>query len=109
MGIGAKGADKLIKEFGSIEKIYENIDLITGKTQEKLIASKTNALHSKELIKLMHVPGITTDSIENFSIKFDGNLYDRVILEEHQFASLAKIIVDMKKVFQTPTQNRLFG
>jgi len=54
-GIGEKGASELLKNFGSIEKLYEAIeknktgDLIKPRIKEKLIAEKDQALLSKEL------------------------------------------------------------
>lgn len=51
-GIGAKTAIKLISEYGSLEGIYENIDNIKGKLQEKLINDKENAFFSKELVTI---------------------------------------------------------
>lgn len=50
-GIGEKGAGELIKKYGSIENIYENIDTIDIKEgiRKKLIASKENAFLSKYL------------------------------------------------------------
>jgi DNA polymerase-1 len=49
-GIGDVGAKKLIQEFGSVEKIYENIDKVKPeKIKEKLLADKANAFLSKQL------------------------------------------------------------
>lgn len=48
-GIGEKTALKLIKEYNSLENLYNNIDNIKGKTKEKLISSKEDAFFSKEL------------------------------------------------------------
>ncbi len=48
-GIGEKTAVKLIKEFGSIEKLYENIETLKGKQKENLIRDRENAFLSKEL------------------------------------------------------------
>ncbi|MBA4317243.1 MAG: DNA polymerase I [Flavobacterium sp.] len=49
-GIGPKTATPLIQQFGSLEKIYENIDKIEKKgIVTKLIDSKENAFLSKEL------------------------------------------------------------
>lgn len=48
-GIGEKTAVKLIMEFGSIEKLYENIDTLKGKQKENLIRDRENAFLSKEL------------------------------------------------------------
>ena len=51
-GIGKVGAEKLLKEYGTLDKIYENIDEIKGATQKKLIESKEQAYMSKELVTL---------------------------------------------------------
>ena len=52
-GIGDKGAKKLLDEFGSLEKIYENIDkLPQNRQKEHLIADKDNAFLSKKLATL---------------------------------------------------------
>ena len=48
-GIGEKGATKLIQQFGSVEGVYENIELIKGKQKEKLENDKETAMMSKEL------------------------------------------------------------
>lgn len=50
-GIGEKGAKELIKKFGSVKYIYENIETIDIKEgiRKKLIASKDNAQLSYEL------------------------------------------------------------
>ena len=52
-GIGDKGAKKLLDEFGSLEKIYENIDkLPQNKQKEYLIDGKESAFLSKKLATL---------------------------------------------------------
>ncbi len=48
-GIGEKTALKLLQEYGSLENIYENIDNIKGKNQEKLINDKDNAFMSYDI------------------------------------------------------------
>ncbi len=49
-GIGPKSATPLIQQYGSLEKIYENIDLIEKKgIQTKLMDNRENAFLSKEL------------------------------------------------------------
>ena len=54
-GIGPKGASKLLKEFGSIENIYENLDKITNARTKKLLEEgKENAFLSKKLATLYH-------------------------------------------------------
>ena len=48
-GIGEKTALKLLQEYKNLDGIYENIDKITGKTKEKLLADKENAYMSYEV------------------------------------------------------------
>jgi DNA polymerase-1 len=49
-GIGPKGAQKLIEQFGTIENIFANIDQVSSASiKEKLINSKDQALLSKKL------------------------------------------------------------
>ncbi len=70
MGIGAKGAIDLIKKFGSLEGVYENIDSseIKNGMRLKLEASKENAFLSKTLGTICLDAPIDTN-IENYLIK----------------------------------------
>ena len=54
-GIGKKTAQSLIKEFGSLEGIYENIDSksISKGVREKLISGQENAYLSRTLSKII--------------------------------------------------------
>ncbi len=49
LGIGSKGAQKLLEEYNSLENIYKKIDEIPKKLAEKLIQSKEKAFLSKKL------------------------------------------------------------
>ncbi|MDV2581191.1 DNA polymerase I [Alkalibacillus haloalkaliphilus] len=52
-GVGEKTAVKLLKQFGTLENIYENIDDISGKKlKENLINNQDEALMSKELVTI---------------------------------------------------------
>ncbi|MBD3797996.1 MAG: DNA polymerase I, partial [Campylobacterales bacterium] len=51
-GIGKVGAEKLLKEFGTLDNIYENIDAIKGANKKKLLESKNQAYMSKQLVSL---------------------------------------------------------
>lgn len=57
-GIGPKTAQKLIQEFGDMDKIYEAVDTITRKKQkENLIQYKDQAYLSKKLVTInVHAP-----------------------------------------------------
>lgn len=52
-GVGEKTGLKLIKEYGSIDGIYENIEQIQGKLREKLESEKVQAYMSKELSEII--------------------------------------------------------
>ena len=83
-GIGKVGAEKLLKEYGSLENIYEHIDEIKGATQKKLIESKEQAFMSKELVTLRDD---VFDEIDFEEYKMDVenpfvNIYDELVKYE---------------------------
>ncbi len=51
-GIGKIGAAKLIKEFGSLENVFKNLDSLAPKTRDILIKSREMIFLSKELVEL---------------------------------------------------------
>lgn len=48
-GIGAKTATDLLREFGSLEKVYDSLDAVKESVRKKLSADKEMAFFSKEL------------------------------------------------------------
>ncbi len=86
-GIGEKTAIELIREYGSLENIYENVSLISGKTREKLFQHKEDAFFSRELAKIhQNVP------IEFNLEKYQWGGYDKEkakkLLGQMEFQSL---------------------
>ena len=69
-GVGPKTALKLIAEYGSLEKVLENIEGIKGKSlKEKLAGNKEQALLSKELATIYtEVPGLDLQ-LESYALK----------------------------------------
>ncbi len=66
-GIGAKGAVKLLEEFGSLENIYKNIDHIkNSRVKNLLLESKENAFLSKKLA-LLHNDLMQSCQIDKFA------------------------------------------
>ncbi len=65
-GIGAKGASELLKEFGSIEQLYEDIGLVKRSFAEKLESQKEIALSSKQLAVIRRDAPIEINSLEEF-------------------------------------------
>jgi DNA polymerase-1 len=51
-GVGEKTAVKLISQFGSVDRLYENLTLVTGKLRETLATGRKDALLSRELATL---------------------------------------------------------
>ncbi|MDR0527489.1 MAG: DNA polymerase I [Spirochaetaceae bacterium] len=72
-GVGEKIALKLMRRFGSLDKVYENIAEIEAAISKKLAADKENAFLSRELIRLREdVPieaVIETEIKQNFNRK----------------------------------------
>lgn len=60
-GLGPKGAQKLLEQFGTLEKIYENLDQISGSTKDKLEKNKENAFLSKKLVTIVRDVKLSTD------------------------------------------------
>ena len=52
LGIGPKTATELIKEFSSLEKLYEDIALVKSKIRDLLLENKKSAFLSKELAEI---------------------------------------------------------
>jgi len=60
-GVGEKTALNLLKDYPSVEILYQNIDKIKGKLQEKLIANKDLCFLSKTLATIDTDCGVDTD------------------------------------------------
>ncbi len=88
-GIGEKTAKKLIKEFGSIEKLYNNLHLVKGKMKEKLIASREDVFLSKKLVEL-DIHRDLDIKIEDFKVKKPDREKLYSLFKELRFNSLLK-------------------
>ena len=60
-GVGEKTAAKLVGQFGSVERLYENLSLVPGKLRETLAANRKQALLSRELATVSTRVPITVD------------------------------------------------
>ncbi len=60
-GVGEKTAVKLINQFGSVERLYENLPLVVGKLRETLAAHRKQALLSRELATVSARVPLTLD------------------------------------------------
>ena len=96
-GVGEKTAQKLISQFGSIDKLYENIEELKGKLKENLIKHKDDIYLSKKLVTIVLDVPLTFDD-EALKIK-NANKKELVdIFKELEFKSLSeRLFTDEKK------------
>ncbi len=101
-GIGPKGAQKLIEQFGTLEKIYENIDQVSSDSiKEKLLNSKANALLSKKLVTIVCDAPIT-HNLDDFKVKPFKTDELRAFLQELNFKTFEKnLLGEGKTGFET--------
>lgn len=94
-GIGEKTAISLLKEYGTLDNLYDNIDTVKGKVKDKLIADKSSAYMSYDLATIYTDVPIEVD-FEKIRYKGYDSLRYIELLEEFEFYSLIKKL-DIKK------------
>ncbi len=96
-GIGEKGAVELLKTYGTLDEIYENLPLIKDALSKKLTAGKDSAYMSKELARIWIDAPIKLDLNE-----VDGSKADPVkiteILHDLEFHSLLRRLPEVMNV-----------
>ncbi len=103
-GVGIKTATKLLKEYGTLENIYEHIDEIRGKKlKENLLTYKDDAFMSRELatINVDSPIEISVDDIDYEGYKYE-DLYE--LFTELEFRSL----LDRLEGKKDPSERELF-
>lgn len=96
-GIGEKGAIELLKEFKTLDGVYDNLALIKDSTRRKLEAGKDSAYLSKRLA------AIWTDAPVKLDLKaVDGSRCDpiavRDVLQRLEFRTLVRQIPEAMKI-----------
>ncbi len=87
-GIGEKTGLKLLKEYDTIENIYENIDNISGKKlKENLIENKDKAFLSRKLGEIITTVPLDLD-FEDLRLEEPNSEELRKLYEEFEFSSL---------------------
>ncbi len=82
-GVGEKTALKLLEEYGSMDGIYNNIDLIQGKLKDKLVEDKDNAYMSYKLATIeINVP-----------VEIDYSLFEKRI---NSYENVEKILGELE-------------
>jgi DNA polymerase-1 len=105
-GIGPKGAQKLIEQFGTLEKIYENIDSVSSASiKEKLLKSKDQAFLSKKLVTIVRDAPIQ-QTLEDFELKPFKTEELRSFLQELNFKTFEKnLLGDGRSAFHEPRKS----
>jgi len=99
-GVGPKTASTLLKQYGSIENVYNHTDELKGKLKEKIEQNQEQAMISKRLATIiLDVPveldedALVLEEVNKEQIKaiFEEiefkNLYKRIVGEEPQFGA----------------------
>jgi DNA polymerase-1 len=88
-GVGEKTAVKLVKQFGSVERLYENLTLVGGKLRETLATSRKQALLSRELATVSTRVPLNLD-LEAFRRQAPDWERLRALWAEMEFSTLLK-------------------
>lgn len=101
-GVGEKTAKTLLKEYKTIENLYEHTDELKGKLQEKIVLGKDSAFLSKTLATIDCKCGVDTDlSKMTYTLPFSDSVKKRFV--ELEFKSL----YNKQEWFSAPEQDSL--
>ena len=102
-GVGEKTALKLVQEFGSMENLYENLDGLPPKLQERLLVNRDIAFLSKKLATIVRdVPYEVDLSLCHYGEPDYGTLL--AIFRKLEFRTLIKSVTDKIKTRGGPVQ-----
>ena len=97
-GIGEKTAKKLIDEYGSLDKILENADKISGAIGKKLQNGKDEANFSRELIKLRSDIQLES-SLDSYSFEVPDFISAARLLYHYGVPAIAKRYLSTAKKY----------
>jgi len=106
-GIGEKGATKLVKEFGGVDGLLQNIDKLSEKQQQIFIENREMLLLSQKLVTIN--TNVPVEFNENELLKKDNDTENLTnILRKYEFSSLLREIAG-KEQKPVAVQTDLFG
>ena len=94
-GVGEKTAQKLLKEFGSLENLLANTDKLKGKLRENIEANKEKGLLSKTLARILLDVPVTFDE-KDFELSAPQMDKIKPIFEELEFRTM---LATLQKAF----------
>lgn len=96
-GVGPVAARKLLNEYKTLDGIYENIDLISGKTHNQLVEHKDTAYLSHKLAEIWTDAPLKLDLTEVDGSKVQPEKLLQ-LLEKLEFKNLARQLPDIMQV-----------
>lgn len=106
-GIGEKGALELLKEFKTLDGVYDNLELTKESIHKKLEAGKDSAYLSKKLAAIWTDAPIKLDLNEVDGSKCDPEKL-RDILQRLEFRSLVRQLPEVMKVQEMHEDRNVF-
>ncbi len=103
-GIGKVGAEKLLREYETLDNIYAHVEEIKGANSKKLLASKDAAYMSKELVTLKRDVFESID-FEEYKMDIENpflNIYDELVKYEQN--AILRVLHAKKQVSKQQMQ-----
>ena len=94
-GVGKKTAQKFIAEFGSMEELFENTDMLKGKIKEKVESGKEIGLQSKQLVTIITDVPIEFEA-EELRVERKDEDAIKTLFEELEFRALLPRVLSSK-------------
>ena len=94
-GVGKVTAQKFISQFGSVEKLLDNVDKLSGKIKQKVIDGRESAILSKRLATIVTDVPIEFDEKEMIVGQFNSVKLKK-LFDELEFRNLSKKIFQRK-------------
>ncbi len=103
-GIGEKGAVELLKQFETLDGVYENLALIKDNLRKKLEAGKELAYLSKQLAAIWTDAPVELE-LEKLDVANCEPEKVREVLERLEFKSLVRQLPEVMKVSEAQVEN----
>ncbi len=107
-GIWPKRAQTLIQKYQTIENLYQHIDEMSEDLRSKLIDCREIADHGKSMVNLYNIPALEQESLDTMKLDCNFSLYEKILLQDHGFQSMAKALKELRNKRELPQQESLF-
>ena len=108
-GVGPKTASNLLKEYGSMENLYEHTDEIKGKLREKIEDNKEQAFISKKLAKILTDAPVPFD-VEDLVLEEPNKDEIKELFNKLEFRTMfRRVLGEDPQMIANGGQQSLFG